>query len=89
MLLFHNDLFHADLSARGKAEEIDALGHVVDTDLRIARGITTGNLLTHAVEHLIAEFSIVTVNVQHVVHGVGIDCKFGSVLIDTEFIKPR
>ena len=80
--LFHDDLFHAHLRASGETEEVDTLSHVVDADLCVACGIAAGDLLSHAVEHLVAELGIAAVDKQGVVDRVGIDGKFSLVFAD-------
>ena len=70
------------MRARGKAEEVDAIGQATDVDLCVARGIAFGNFLSHAVVHLIGELGIASADKQGVADGVRIDGKFGLGLVD-------
>ena len=81
--LFHNDLFDAHLCASGDAEEVDALGHVIDIDLFGALGFAAGHHLTHAVEHHIAVLGIATIDVERAADRVWIDAHgFEHALLD-------
>ena len=70
------------LCARSEAEEVDALAHAVNADLRRPSGGTIGHHLAHAVVHDIGVFGIAAFDIQGVVDGVRVDADFAHVLSD-------